>query len=52
MSKIFEHRATQNEITTMQQLFQNIYRYLRDDLKLGLELTVVALNSHDLRDYF
>ena len=50
--KIFEHRATQNEITTMQQLFQNIYRYLRDDLKLGLELTVVALNPHDLRDYF
>jgi hypothetical protein len=50
--KIFEHRATQNEITTIQQLFQNIYRYLRDDLKLGLELTVVALNPYDLRDYF
>lgn len=50
--KIFEYRATQNEITTMQRLFQNIYRYLRDDLKLGLELTAVALNPHDLRDYF
>ena len=45
MSKIFEYRATQNEITTMQQLFQNIYRYLRNDLKLGLELTAVAQSS-------
>lgn len=50
--KVIEKRATQNEIQSIQHLFQKLYQQLRNNNKQGAELTMIALNHNDLLEWY
>lgn len=50
--KVVEKRATQTEIKSMKHLFQTIYHHLRFNQKQGADLTMIALNSDELLEWY